>query len=339
MDRAHLGIVLFTLASLAGCSASHMIGEDAGTTACGPTSCAPGLECCNASCGICAAPGEMCPRIACVDAGSSRACGADTCGGAERCCPGCTSGESFCFVGECPLLGCPPPPGCESCDLGERCCPSCPGSPPICVGGTVCPEVDCPVPPPPGCESCAPGAPCCAGCEGSFCGAPGSPCPEIDCPMPPTCDGDRPCGDDFYCDAETCGGEGVCRPRPAGCTEDCPGVCGCDGETYCNACHAAADGVDVAHEGTCGECRGRDYCDCGAGCEPLIDLSTGCVCPCDDPFNCTGELCACACGGATYLGCANEGECPDTQVNCGPGCFAALDDAGCPTLCACTTPG
>src|SRR5690606_5971150 len=124
MDRAHLGIVLFTLASLAGCSASHMIGEDAGTTACGPTSCAPGLECCNASCGICAAPGEMCPRIACVDAGSSRACGADTCGGAERCCPGCTSGESFCFVGECPLLGCPPPPGCESCDLGERCCPS-----------------------------------------------------------------------------------------------------------------------------------------------------------------------------------------------------------------------
>jgi hypothetical protein len=86
-------------------------------------------------------------------------------------------------------------------------------------------------------------------------------------------------------------------------------------------------------------CAGRAYCDCGAECEPLIDLSTGCICPCDDPFNCTGEMCDCACGGATYLGCAPTGQCALTELNCGS-CDIVMTD-GCPSCdpsCTSTTP-
>jgi hypothetical protein len=32
---------------------------------CGDVTCAPGLVCCNASCGICTPPGEVCIQIAC----------------------------------------------------------------------------------------------------------------------------------------------------------------------------------------------------------------------------------------------------------------------------------
>jgi hypothetical protein len=44
---------------------------------------------------------------------------------------------------------------------------------------------------------------------------------------------------------------GLCQPRPEACTEDCPGVCGCDGNFYCNACGAQAAGVDVSSSKGC----------------------------------------------------------------------------------------
>jgi hypothetical protein len=70
------------------------------------------------------------------------------------------------------------------------------------------------------------------------------------------------CGRGEWCDFPdnaVCGAVdvlGTCRPRPEVCIKVYMPVCGCNGETYGNACEAAAGGVDVAYLGEC-KARGK----------------------------------------------------------------------------------
>lgn len=64
---------------------------------------------------------------------------------------------------------------------------------------------------------------------------------------------DPACGPDAYCKAESAQPNtgGRCAPRPQMCPMIYQPVCGGDGRTYPNACHAARAGVNAAHSGAC----------------------------------------------------------------------------------------
>lgn len=65
------------------------------------------------------------------------------------------------------------------------------------------------------------------------------------------------CGEGMFCKLDGhCGAgdqSGVCQTVPEMCTRDYRPVCGCDGETYGNACTAYAAGVSVQRKGKCDE--------------------------------------------------------------------------------------
>ena len=75
-----------------------------------------------------------------------------------------------------------------------------------------------------------------------------------DARTPRACTGpsDPACGPDAYCKVEGASDAGGrCAPRPQMCPMIYQPVCGADGRTYPNACHAARAGANLAHDGAC----------------------------------------------------------------------------------------
>lgn len=176
-----------------------------------------------------------------------------------------------------------------------------------CVGyGDCCSDVDevCgPVDPPPGGQGC-----------GGFLG--------------------DTCSDDEYCAYEAgqyCGAadaSATCQPRPEACITLYDPVCGCDGNTYGNACVAAVAGTGVLSEGACAAPPPGSFCGGIAG----IQCPDGQVCVDDENDDCDPADGGADCGGVCVL----EGE-ACAPVLCELFCAFGFDvdpETGC-EVCAC----
>lgn len=167
------------------------------------------------------------------------------------------------------------------------------------------------------------------------------------------------CGAGEYCATAykgSCPSEttyGACRPRPQICTKEFRPVCGCNGQTFPNACVAAAAGVAVRAEGACApsgpfcggiagiDCPGEGRCvddpsdDCdpkngGADCGGICTCRTAHTCPVGSHFDSNPNVCRCvrdACPtnpcAATLCAVGNRCVVRDCKAFCepiGPGC-------------------
>ncbi len=187
---------------------------------------------------------------------------------------------------------------------------------PVCLPGTRGVDLDA--------DGCEDG---CAPCPSTSCPQPGMAA-DIDgdacadtC-LPGFCATSAECADDFYCAKRLseCGARGVCVRRPRVCPEVAAPVCGCDGQTYGNACEAAAAGVAVRSRGRC-ECRAIP---CSPGTRPVDQDGDGCPERCLTPC---ADLCDCAANPDLVFG----DPCPLLCVQCGN--YWACEDGRCVEHC------
>ena len=230
-------------------------------------------------------------------------------------CSAAAAGASVLKDGPCEI----PPPECEPADCGPA-----PGAPSqVCDDGSTAGPV---------CQAQADGT-----CGWTF----------TQCPTSKACGGlvpdgvDNTCGEGEYChyDAQAmCGfadAQGTCQPTPEACDAVYDPVCGCDGQTYGNACSANAAGVSVQYDGECaeppqqgcggeradgtsGECPSGEYCHyeledyCGFADAPGVckQLPEACTDHYDPVCGCDGQTYGNGCyANAAGVSIEHTGEC------------------------------
>lgn len=164
---------------------------------------------------------------------------------------------------------------------------------------------------------------------GSEFGAPDfelSACEHYYSYLPDTiCDSNADCGAGFcfFAPGTSCGeqGAGVCTPFPPECEAGGDPVCGCDDQTYDNACQAAQAGVGIGQPNACEGC-GNGVIEPGEECD-LTDLG--------------GQTCADFEGDVPSSGSAScTAECTLSSANCCLGTGAPCTPGGAP---CCSFPG